>query len=578
MGNPLMLKKASVIIRERAKVILNNLQLKIDNGEINSELELKYESYYAIKEFISSLNKPYFKPIYAELLPIAKDYNQMLSSIKEDFNIVFKECGEIVSALEYAFHRVEVERKQLDIKINEINKKIKEIDLKINKKSNELVFEETFENQEKLDLSIIGDDNECSIQNNILTLKKAVAEEIEEDTLIKISGNGFLGNTHEIRLLNGAYQFYGEDNLHIDLNTIRDKNADTWIEYELFYLKEEVLKQVDYLGFDYKEKVSWMSKEKIPLNLTIEIEFSYSKNMNWISIYPFLGIDKTTQGFDLEALYIDDGKGYVNNIVKNPQKINTEKAILFEKQKVKKIIIKLKQNYSYETLVGHFFYQEVNKQKTLGNQEEGKRIEGEKQSIEILGYRYNPLLKALIPPTSEVQKSLYNIEQQKQELFRTKTMVGDIQSGLEALQAKRYMIGIRDINTAAYEFYSSSVYISKPFESQKPIKEISFDSMEYIPSYFIKSEWVKYYISIDDGKSWIQINRKSDLSVSTKKKIIINQNIPIEGRFNDTIYIDYSENVNKFRVKIELSRPTSTIDNIYYTPIIYQYSVSCLTD
>jgi len=578
MGNPLLVKKASVMIRERAKTIIEDLKSKIDSGQINSETELRYETYLGIKEFITSLNKPYFKPVLAELLPLAKDYNEMLSSIKKDFVIIFEESSEIVRALEYAFHRVEIERKQLDVKINELNKKVKDIELKMSKKQSELIFEETFENQDKLDLAILQEENEVSIQNNILTLKKAMAEEIEDEVVIKISGNGFLGNTHEIRLLNGSYQFYGEDNLHIDLNTIRDKNADTWIEYELFYLKEEVLKQVEYLGFEYKEKVSWITKEKSGLSLTIEIDLPYAKNMNWISIYPFLGTDKTTQGFEIEGIYIDDGKGYLNNVLKNKEKIINEKAILFQKQKVKKITIKLKQNYSYDTLVGHFFYEEVEKEKTLVSQQRGKRIDGEKHSIETLGYRYNPLLKALITPTNEVQKSLYNIEEQKQELFRTKIVNKDIKSGLEALEAKRYMIGIRDINTAAYEFYGSSVYISKPFNSEKEIKEITMDSVQSIPSYFGKSEWIKYYVSLDDGKSWIQINRKSDLSTSTKKKIIINQNIPIEGRFNDTIYVDYSEIVKEFRVKIEVARPNNTIDDVYYTPIIYRYSVSCVTE
>ncbi|MNQ56087.1 hypothetical protein D3C85_702000 [compost metagenome] len=154
---------------------------------------------------------------------------------------------------------------------------------------------------------------------------------------------------------------------------------------------------------------------------------------------------------------------------------------------------------------------------------------------------------------------------------------GNVQAGLEALSAKRYVIGIRDMSISSYRFASSSIYISKPFETADAISQISLDSFTEIPKDFGEGDWVKYEISIDDGKSWNAISPRGTSKSGSKVAYLINSNTPIEGRFDTMGYIDTMEPVKSVRLKMTLSRPLETTNADYYTPIVKEFKLRCET-
>lgn len=153
---------------------------------------------------------------------------------------------------------------------------------------------------------------------------------------------------------------------------------------------------------------------------------------------------------------------------------------------------------------------------------------------------------------------------------------------------ERFAIGIRDINLFANVFAESSEIVSKEYFSPKPISKIKLHIEESIPSMFYltegmektRNDWIKYYISIDNGVSWNRISPTTHGMTLSKDGInylpeIININSDIEEteRDNPLAYIDSPEPVRSVRFKAVLSRPSNIKDAEHYTPVLSQYAL-----
>lgn len=152
----------------------------------------------------------------------------------------------------------------------------------------------------------------------------------------------------------------------------------------------------------------------------------------------------------------------------------------------------------------------------------------------------------------------------------------------------RFALGIRDINIYSYKFASVSEVVSKPFTSPKPISKVSLSVEEQVPKIFYtdsnhtgtENDWIKYYISVDNGTSWRRIspsNHRSTMSddgVNFVPEIInINSDIASSERSNPLAYIDSNTAIYDVRFKAVLSRPTDIEDAESYTPVLSQYAL-----
>lgn len=152
----------------------------------------------------------------------------------------------------------------------------------------------------------------------------------------------------------------------------------------------------------------------------------------------------------------------------------------------------------------------------------------------------------------------------------------------------RFVIGVRDINIYSYKFVEVSEIVSKPFMSPKPVSKISLQVDETIPKIFYEdpsrinteNDWIKYYISIDNGTSWNRISpisHRTTLSEDGKNTlpeiININSDVPVSERSNPLAYIDVGEAVYSVRFKAVLSRPTDISDAESYTPVLSKYAL-----
>jgi hypothetical protein len=152
----------------------------------------------------------------------------------------------------------------------------------------------------------------------------------------------------------------------------------------------------------------------------------------------------------------------------------------------------------------------------------------------------------------------------------------------------RFAIGIRDINLYSYTFAESSEFVSVPYLSPKPISKLALKVDETIPTNFYntastsntENNWLRYYISVDDGTSWSRISPmthrtsyEEDGKTVIPEIININSDIPLAERSNPSAYIDTVTDVYNVRFKAVLSRPTDISNAESYTPILAKYAL-----
>jgi len=142
---------------------------------------------------------------------------------------------------------------------------------------------------------------------------------------------------------------------------------------------------------------------------------------------------------------------------------------------------------------------------------------------------------------------------------------------VEIFDGKRWSIGIRDISATKCQYVSTSSMVSKPFKIAGTIDRVSLDSSLYIPESFPSTSlWVRYYVSADNGVSWVPISRIQDDYLGIPEVLAFNDTIPVQFREQNVGYYTVAGRVNSLRVKIELSRPS---DQKNKTPVVYWYKL-----
>lgn len=151
----------------------------------------------------------------------------------------------------------------------------------------------------------------------------------------------------------------------------------------------------------------------------------------------------------------------------------------------------------------------------------------------------------------------------------------------------RFAIGIRDIDLFSYQFAGMSEIVSQPYIIPKPVSKIALTVDEQIPKIFYsedrsgtENDWIKYYVSVDDGVSWSRISPEqhkytvSEDGVNFVPQIInVNSGVSTNDRKNPLAYIDTDTPVYAVRFRAVLSRPTDITDAESYTPVLSSYSL-----
>jgi hypothetical protein len=584
MANLLQMQNKSKLIDAKAKDIFLAIKRAYDQGEIASQTEYLYRVFHGLEEFYNSIGKPTMQARQAWGPPFSEDYNLTMNEIHTDIATLYSESDQMATTLNESFRQNEIDRQSMNNRVKQIEDRMKEVALKIQQSDTEVVFRDSFIDQKHFDKDMVyGTQANIWTREGILTLKPVLAETYNQDVSIRIiEGNGLPGNTKQVRSLSGSLKFVGEDNLHIDLAEILDGNSDTWFEYETFEVAERTRVQTSNIGFEYYESIPWTIESGEHLRLVIEIELPIAKTVNWFLLSMFIPNDKGANAPIVKSIQIHDGKGKVSEIANTNNSSEVDRTFTFSQQKCKRITIVMEQLSPYDTTVGHLFFKELEEKNTnfmdRNREKSGKRITGKYPSVENLGVRYDAKNKGIDYPTINQNDTLTGIERRKQNLFSLPSASQQIQVGFEEIPAWRYVVGIRDAAISNYQFDTASGYISTPFISASPMLGVSLLVNTDIPTEFpLDQDWVKYFISIDEGKSWNQIYPRGTSKQDTKVMYLFNSNTPNEGRIDQFGYIDILQDIYQIRLKIELSRPLDMTDSNYYTPIVRDYQLHVIT-
>ena len=578
MGNLLQYTDKSKTIDNKLNSLLNQINYDYQNGNIRTETEYYYRVKNMLTEFYESLTKPTFKFRPAVSTPMSDEYNAMIRESYSDMEYIIKDCEALSELVSQSFIDAELGRTMMQNELSYLSKKIAAIGESIAKNQPEgtVVFTELFNDYEMT--GNIQAENGCHVNTNdgILTLKRdtSACVDIARLEIDSEVSNGFPGNTHCVDTLNSELHFVGQNGLHMNLNSIIDSMKDSWFEFELFSITDEVRRNCNSFGFEYDEGVSWINNEDI-LRLKIIAHFPAEQVCSWVSVTPYLSDIKGVKSCILEKCEVYTASNNVYRVAEN--RIFDDVLVFpFPPQAINRIEFTFIQPSKYLTKVGHFYYTSADTSNMSIFQDYDysdvfARVDGPKASVGLLGAKYDPTTKWIQYPDSSTE--LPEAQYTKDGLFTLPPSTIERKSCQEIVDAYRYMIGIRDMTVTSAAFAKTGEYVSKVFTTS-----ICLESSEYIPG--DDAEILRYYISLDGGITWHKIYPMHRAYQGIYKYYVNNDSI--ENLLTTDAAQKKSKNLSmigepkKLQIKIEMDRPD--VDNEQYaSPIVYQYKLKLTT-
>lgn len=636
MSNPV--KNNSQLLYEQARQIFEDAREKFEQNSVQLESNFISTVFESFEKFFVTFGEPNFTPRYApeEGPPWSDDYNQMMKEIKSDLEILFQELDIISKSIYTDFNNNMVQHDILENQYRSVLDKMQDLEAYagINHRGVQ-VGRDDFLNKEKIDYSRISG-RPLEIVDGAVTLpqieRKNVATDAqvtiitgnrrEDNFIIGSESNGFPGNNTEIYsitdsvLTNQNYTstFIGDDNNHGSYAAVLDGNPNTWFEYEKVNIREHDRTRVaKNLGWEYKvhgnQTIPWAEDpENGILSLHVQVTLSKEEIINQINCNMYTPPNYGAKTAIVKDILISDGKEPPRSV--HPKKSETNQYnFRFSPVKAKVISILFEQPYKYVTDVGHVYYEKVGQ---VNNQIEyaldtaqqrnpnATRVEGPLINLEDIGVDVavnENSVRTTYPQLRASDSSIVSmnkiVNQLKQNLY-----LDTVDMGIEKVEGFRWCIGIRDIEIFSCEYATEGELVTYPFYFDEPLNKLSLDINEDIPNLLSngkeeKYDWLKYYISIDDGAQWHPITPLSREVFSSEQPpklytihTVKDKQLQIDG---EKAYIESEFPVYSVRLKVVGYRPddvqimtfqtsssTNQVNNNQVSPILnsYQFHVA----
>ena len=585
MGNLLQYTDKSKTIDNKIKTLLSKINYQYKNGEIRTETEYYYMVKTMLNTLYESLTKPSFTYRPAVSTPVSKEYNSMINESYNDMEYIIKDCEALEEYVSQSFIDAQLNRTMMTNQIAYLTHKVNNIKecLATNQSNGMVVFSDSFN-----DLNTVGNfksSSSCNVNtfDGILTLSKTSSTDATV-TSIKIDdeySNGFPGNTHCVDTLNGNMHFIGQDGLHINPAAMVDGNKDTWFEFEIFNISDEVRKQCNSYGFEYEEGVAWANNDVKLLRLKLVLTLSEESVCSWVSVLPYLSDVRGGTYCILEKCEVFSSSNYVYKVAENIP-FNEVLTFAFPPQPIDRVEFTFIQDTRYLTKVGHYYYTSINTNdlsifQEFEDSDSFTRIDGPKPQVSLLGLKYDPTTKWLkyrdsttsIPTDSYIKSSLFTLPESTIER----------KSNQEIIDAFRYMIGIREIRFPSCSFEEHSEYVSKIFETKDVITSVILETEEYIPGGDLNI--LQYFISLDKGSTWYPIVPIQRGYTGIYKYYINNDSIENLLANNSERFkaqnLSVMSDTKSIQLKIVMDRPTDVDYEENATPIVYSYKLKVTT-
>ena len=593
-------RQNSYAFDSRLKNEIYKIQAKYANGKIKTQTDYAYELKDAVLSFYKNLGKPSMNFIAASDVPYYSEYVKMISDSVNDMNTVIQGSNENYKSLEKS--RIKTQN-SIDVLLNRIKgieDTVEYIQNKITaiRKASDVIFADDFTDYNTSSNIDILAATSAYIDLSTGTLMLGVSNnksmsESNIDIEILNTSNGFPGNTHEvydsIGNINNNISFKGADNTHLKLSSIKTihnssvmdaaYNNGDWFEFEMYNISDTIKEETSMIGFNYKEGISWISNDD---ELHLDLKFTLKKES--LSNYIVLkGAPKSNENVSnpiVRKIVVSDSDAILQVIEVNKELVDTI-IVPFRSQSVKYITVHLVQTESIATKVCRQYSLNIDPTKISkyinNDYKDFIQLESVNQSVELLGLKYNKKDKSIIYPTSADTDNFLEDSHIKSQLFYNTTTMDGTELIKQVVNANRYCIGIGEIDIRHRKYVETGVYISKTFTPKEKIKQLILNAEDYIPDNFANyledgqsiNDFLKYYISFDNGNEWVRIYPRHK-AASGSCTIIINSDCAVLNRNQNVTYYDSLVEPDTFKIKIEMSRPKELIDE---TPMVYKYDV-----
>ncbi|AGF59631.1 hypothetical protein B0P06_006094 [Clostridium saccharoperbutylacetonicum] len=577
----------------RLKQEVAKIQFKYQNGQIKTQTDYAYELKNAILEFYKQLGKPTMKFIPAASVPFYEEYTAMIENAINDMNTVIQGCSSNYETLNSSRQKTE---DSIDILVNRIDQIAATTDFIKNKitairKASDIIISDDFSDG----TGYKAQNSFIDTSSNALMLGIVNSQSISDNNIdieILNTSNGFPGNTHEVYntvgTINNKFTFKGENNTHIKLSAIKENNVNNntassytstnWFEFEMYNISDSIKEDTSMIGFSYTEGIRWVTDDDT-LYLNLKLTLKSENNSNYVVIK---GAPKTNETANpiLHKVIVSDDLGLLQIIELNRELVGTL-VIPFSSQKVKYVTLELIQTEFVSTQVCRQYGINIDPTRVSKYDSDDLQgyveVEAPLQSIELLGLKYDKRNRRTIYPTTADTENFLDDAYVKAQLFYNTISSDGNLIKREPVNANRYSIGISAVDVRYRKYVKIGTYISKTFTASNPIKQLIFNSEDYIPNSFNNyvpatgniNDFIQYSISFDNGGEWHRIYPRHKAS-SGSCTIIVNSDSAVLNRNPNITYVDMLTSPSSFIIKIELSRPEDIIDE---TPIVYNYNL-----
>ncbi len=584
-----------------------------------------------------------YEKIYDGEPPSSLKMNRMLSRIEDDLNILREQANLITASTINTHNVIVSEIEQARNLNAQAFNKLKTLQLYTTARDEGLiVFGDTFKNRDLIDDSLIPADTQADLRfPGNLTLGRDTGEGKNPlvGTKIKIlpTSNGFSGNNQEINassLKNKLwtdgdeeqvdYQFVSDTARNDSLVSIIDNEPNTWFEYEHYQVSDADRESALNLNFVYRTDtgsntpstnnlVDWATGPGVKstfslvkendvsvrkqtnaptedygkLKLDLEFELAEVKKLNSFTLtpygmknnvnHPILVTKVETSSDGTTWMPVKPENVWIANRVDLSTARDAANSVLgtgvwvFEERNVKYIRARMQQDKPVSASIGHVWWQRRIKTERI----ETRTPDPENpfgDDLLVVSYREvgGERVEGPIPPVSNPAKFNSIRDANRGESVRK----------IEVFSGKRWSIGIRDCSVEQVRYKPESVMVSKQFNVTGVVDRVALESNIFIPDTFDPEEqWVKFFVSPNDGLNWYQISRIQDDYSGLPEIIAFNDPLPEEFHESNVAYYNVGNTVDSIRVKIELTRPgqritqASTREAFSSTPIVRSYTL-----
>jgi hypothetical protein len=550
----------------------------------------------AVKEIATKFNQAAgqpltnFEPVTYGEPPSSFKMNRFWNNIQSDINTIEGQIDLLRAGAVSTHNFIKTEIEKANNENLRIQNKIKTLELYTTTNDPSLVvFSDFFITDDFIDWDVVDSTYKANLisQSNMVLGLSSESGGLLKAASVKIlpTSNGFAGDNQEIQdpataqtdpITNEKlYVFKAETNPANNLNFILDNQPTTWFEYEIYKVSDSDRSQAGNLNFVYYKPITdiqsvdytnststnglvdWaVGPTDSILRLELEFDLGAIKTINSVTLNPFglednsnnpMKISQVLISTDLsnweaitpENVWVTSSLNRQNYTIADNITIGTVTWVLQNKS-VRYIRFRIEQPNPISVNIGHLYYVPLSTSTTSTNP---ARVPGPIPAVT------NPI------QYYSVQNSVVNNLIQKREYF----------------QGQRWVIGIRDIDIYSYTYTPKSYIISKRLNVAGIVDRVAIEADIEVPSTYDASDnWVKFYISPDDGVTWYQISRIQDDFLGIPEIISFNDPTPVNFRDPGVTNFDTTQAVNSVRLKVELSRPS---DQPYTSPILKSYKL-----